>query len=299
MYVIKNLTTFVMVQQQHPNLMNRRKLLRKIRYYANSLCDLRMPTPMAGVTVDVVIPFTLKDMAIFPVALEGIRRCVNHPIANIYVVAQPHPQIVEFCRQHDLQLVDETSVLGFGPSRLNVQAGTPPRDRSGWIFQQLLKLSGTIGTSPYILTVDSDHVMLRPHTFIASDGRLCLYRSKELHQPYYDNLWRLMAMHPDAQLSYVAHKMIFDRSILMELHADIERRHPGKKWYEAIIDSLDLTQASCFSEFELYGNYVPCARKRLLTFKNHHLKCNRIENYDALVARYGRRLRAVTFPDYL
>lgn len=151
---------------------------------------------MPGVEIDVVIPVTRKDLAILPLALEGIRRCVAHRIAAVYVVAAPDREVTVFCRENGLEFVDERSVLGYGPESLGVTAGTPPRDRSGWIFQQLLKLSGAVGRSPYFVTVDADHVMLQPHTFVSAGGRLCFYQSKEYHQPYYDGMRRLMGLDP-------------------------------------------------------------------------------------------------------
>ena len=37
------------------------------------------------------------------------------------------------------------------------------------------------------------------------------YMSYEEHQPYYDNIHRLMPNLPLASLSYVDHKMLFDK----------------------------------------------------------------------------------------
>ncbi len=273
--------------------------MRRLRYHVKSLVDRRMPAPLPGSEIDVVIPVTRKDLAVLPLALEGIRRCVSHPIAAIYIVASPDPAVMEFCRDKGVEFVDERSVLGYGPSALGVTAGIPPRDRSGWIFQQLLKLSGAVGHSPRFVTVDADHVMLQPHTFVAADGRLCFYQSKEYHRPYYEGMRRLMGLEPDSALSYVAHKMVFDRELLASLRSRIESCNPGMKWDEAIVASIDRHELSGFSEFELYGNYVPAGRKYRLPFRNHHLPASAMADYRELVRRYVRRCRAVTFPDYL
>lgn len=279
--------------------MNTRKLMRRLRYHVKSIVDRRCPAPLPGVEIDVVIPVTRKDLAVLPLALEGIRSCVAHRVAAIYVVAAPEREIMDFCRVNGLEFVDERSVLGYGPESLGMTAGTPPRDRSGWIFQQLLKLSGSVGRSPYFVTVDADHVMLRPHTFVAADGRLCFYQSKEYHPPYYDGMRRLIGLEPDSSLSYVAHKMVFDRALLASLRDAIELCHPGMRWDEAIVTSVDRAEVSGFSEFELYGNYVPAGRKCRLPFRNHHLPASAVRDYRELVRRYGFRCRAVTFPDYL
>lgn len=275
------------------------KLIRKICYGLRLALPWRSVEPDAGAVIDVVIPVCEKDLYLLPLCLEGIRRNVRHRIAAIYVVAAESRRIREFCNAFGLVLVEETSVLGYGPEELNVRCSEPPyRDRSGWIFQQLLKLSGRIGTSPYFLTVDSDHLLLRPHTFVASDSRLVFYGSKECHRPYYRNIERLMGFYPESRLSYVAHKMIFSRSRLNELRAEIERRNGEMSWDRAIVASLDLREISGFSEFELFGNFVPATEKRVEPWRHRTLRYDSLADFDTLVRRFGRFAASITFPDY-
>ena len=49
--------------------------------------------------------------------------------------------------------------------------------------------------------------------------------------------------------------MVFKVPHLLQLRNDIELIS-GVDWRDAIYASLDLTQPSCFSEFELYSHYV-------------------------------------------
>ncbi|MBR5850157.1 MAG: hypothetical protein IKZ12_03755 [Alistipes sp.] len=273
------------------------KRLRKLLYAWELVrCVGRMPRP-AEVPIDLVMPVCEKDLEILPLALEGVRHQVQHPIAAIYIVAAPSPVVEAFCREHGCHFVDERTVLGYDACSLNVKITPSGRDRSGWIFQQLLKLSGCIGTSDYFLTMDSDHILLRPHTFLAEDRRTVFYGSREYHAPYYANMKRLIGLEANSRLSYVAHKMLFSRSELAELRSEIERKQ-GMPWDQAILASLDRTVLSGFSEFELYGNFVPAERKLQLPWRAHSLTHDHLADYETLRRRYSWRFAAVTFPDY-
>lgn len=273
------------------------KRLRKLLYAWELVrCVGRMPRP-AEVPIDLVMPVCEKDLEILPLALEGVRHQVQHPIAAIYIVAAPSPVVEAFCREHGCHFVDERTVLGYDARSLNVKITPSGRDRSGWIFQQLLKLSGCIGTSDYFLTMDSDHILLRPHTFLAEDRRTVFYGSRECHIPYYANMKRLIGLEANSRLSYVAHKMLFSRSELAELRSEIERKQ-GMPWDQAILASLDRTVLSGFSEFELYGNFVPAERKLQLPWRAHSLTHDHLADYETLCRRYSWRFAAVTFPDY-
>ena len=158
--------------------------IRKILYKVYSWGSFRATKP-ADIEVDIVIPLVEKDLRIFPLCLEGVRRNVTHKIKDIYIVAPEDPQIIDFCKKQQLTFINEESVFGYKPSALNLitEDGT---NRSGWLFQQFIKLSGKIGTCRYYLCIDADHIPIRPHTFMTDKGETVFYMSKEKHQPYYD-----------------------------------------------------------------------------------------------------------------
>lgn len=274
------------------------KLQRKGLYWyrAFTSCD---PQPKCDTKVDIIIPVISKDLAIIPLCLSGLRANIPHIISEIYIVANSTDGIVqEFCRKNKLQFIEEREILGYGPTEIDLKIGHDLKDRSGWLFQQLLKLSGRIGTSEHYITIDADHVLLRPHTFITADGNSVFYQSYEHHLPYYDNIRRLIGFDPIGRLSYVSHKMVFKRDNVSNLHRLIETSNPGKSWDQAIIDSVDRNEISGFSEFELYGNFVPENQKICLPTLNHHLSPASATSLDAIKSRYGHFFRSVTFPDY-
>lgn len=272
--------------------------LRKIRYRLFAWRKFPPLTPSRE-EIDVVIPIIAKDLNILPLCLEGVRRQVPHPIKDVYIVAPEQQEIAGFCKNNGLRFVEEGAVLGFTPKDLNLIIHNPDgttRNRSGWLFQQLVKLSGLVGTCRHYLCIDADHVLLRPHVFLTEDDKTVFYMSYEEHQPYYDNIHKLMPGLPLADLSYVDHKMLFDKEQLKELHRVLSQRS-GRSWTEAILDSYDRSSFAGFSEFELYGNFV--AKKVTRPWLQKRLPYNKMADYDTLQRRWSRSRWSLTFPDYM
>lgn len=273
--------------------------LRKIRYRLFAWRPFRKLTPSEE-PIDVVIPIISKDLHILPLCLEGVRHCVEHPIKQIYIVAPKQDDIISFCQQYDLCFVDEKSLFGLSPKDLKLKirfADGREADRSGWLFQQLVKLSGKIGTCRHFLCIDADHVLIRPHVFLTAEGKTVFYMSYEQHQPYYDNIQRLIPGLPLASLSYVDHKMLFDKEQLRNLHKTLEQQHGSSSWTDVIIDSYDRSYIAGFSEFELYGNFVK--EKIHRPWLQKRLPYKRLADYPTLQRKWSRTRWSLTFPDYM
>ena len=272
--------------------------LRKIRY--RLFAWKRFPQLQSSAeAIDVVIPIVGKDLRILPLCLEGVYHCVAHPIQQIYIVAPAQDEIVCFCEEHGLQFVDEKEVFGFGPKDLNLQiqnADGSQSNRSGWLFQQLIKLSGRVGTCQHYLCIDADHVLIRPHVFLTQDKKTVFYMSYEEHQPYYDNIHRLL---PDLvldKLSYVDHKMLFDKQQVERLHQALTQG-TGLSWTDVVLKSYDRSSFAGFSEFELYGNFVVDKVQR--PWLQKRLPYKKMADYDTLQRQWSRSRWSLTFPDYM
>ena len=272
--------------------------LRKIRYRLFAWRPFPQLKP-ASEPIDVVIPIIAKDLTILPLCLQGVRRCVAHPIKQIYIVAPSQPEIIEFCDKYQLQFVDETSVFGFSPKDLKLQVETPNGtiNRSGWLFQQLVKLSGKIGTCQHYLCIDADHVLIRPHVFLTDKDETVFYLSYEENQFYYDMIHRLLPELEILNLSYVDHKMLFDKEQVAQLQEAICKNCGVDSWQKAIINNLDLSTISGFSEFETYGNFVQ--KKVLRPWLQKRLPYSKMKDYDTLRRKYSGSRWSLTFPDYM
>ncbi|MBN2018769.1 MAG: hypothetical protein JW749_00930 [Sedimentisphaerales bacterium] len=210
----------------------------------------------SGEKIDVVIPCHSKDMGMLGFCLAGCRKNIQG-LRNIFLVAEIHDVDVP-----GVSVINEKSFFEDGFSKEQIEKRWKkehPQNscRAGWLFQQLIKL-GSCYAIPEIsetyLILDADVVFLKRTRFF-EDGRILLRPSKEFHRPYYDYYRRLMGEEPNVVHSFISHHMPVKRAVLKSLLDFIEGRC-GKKWYEAIMDNIDYSQRSGFSEYEMIGYYV-------------------------------------------
>lgn len=250
--------------------------------------------------IDVVIPIISKDLAILPLCLQGVRKNICHPIKAIYIVAPNDQEIVDFCKKEQLIFVEESTIFHFPPKHLGLVVTRPDGrvvDRSGWLFQQLVKLSGAVGTCEYFLCIDADHILISPHVFLDKQGTPIFYMSEECHTAYYKNIRKLMGKPYHSLLSYIDHKMLFSKKELAKLRKEIEKANHQQEWKEAIVSSYDRTDTSGFSEFELYGSFV--SKKRQLPWRQKKLAYKDMADFDTLTQKYSGKYLSITFPCYL
>ena len=274
--------------------------------HASKLQAFRTATPLDRVRVDQPSPRQIdclivaaaKDAAIIGYTVEGLRRNLLHPEPRITIIGQDAPGLEELAARLEVGFVSERDVLPFTKSDIDYRFnGT---DRSGWLFQQLLKLAGDrVVTTEHYLVIDADTVLVRPQSFMR-DTQPVLLHSDEHHAPYFDVAARLLGVPTDNPLSHVAHMMLFSVNRLQALQRHLENRH-GQPWYDAIIANTRRDTGSGFSEFELYGQW--CA----LTYPTetlHEYWYGRSLSYDGLRSGadleqcYGHDYCAVSFHSY-
>lgn len=206
------------------------------------------------VPIDVIIPTVLKDADILSLNVASIKKYVKHPIGNIFIVAPNESRIRAIVKELGCIYIDENSLFeDFLKTDINYEV--EGEDRSGWLFQQLIKLqSDKIATYEHFLIVDSDTIFNHPVKFI--DGnKMILNYSDEHHDPYFYVYQKLLRENEVTPFSFVAHHMLFNKSILRELKNNLEMIHQ-KNWLFAILDNVDYTNNSGFSEYETYGNFA-------------------------------------------
>lgn len=204
-------------------------------------------------TIDVLIPAIDKDIATLPLVIDSLRRHVQHLIGTIYIVSPQSDGIRRLCASKSCTFVDEKTVLPI--TKKHIRYGTARWDRSGWLYQQLLKMNGDkISKASFFLVIDADTILIRPHAFRKEGKTIFYYRSWS--QPEYFRTYRkLMGVKAPSPKSFVTHYMLFEKARLARLKQIIEARH-GKPWYNAIIQSIDRKKQFGFSEYETYANYL-------------------------------------------
>ena len=139
-------------------------------------------------------------------------------------------------------------------------------------------------------------MLVHPHVFLTEDRKTVFYMSYEEHQPYYTNIHRLLPDLQLAPLSYVDHKMLFDKEQLKALHEALSQQS-GRPWIETILDSYDRHCHAGFSEFELYGNFV--TEKVLRPWLQKRLPYKKLADYETLQRKWRSSRWSLTFPDYM
>lgn len=241
-----------------------------------------------------------KDISVAPYAIAGIRRHLRHPISKITLIGPDVEPLRKLAIDTDCTFLDENSILPIKLSDLNLQI--QGMNRSGWMFQQLLKLGihQRCETSRYY-TIDSDTVLVRPLK-LEVDGKTVLFHSDEHHEPYFRKIRTLLGIEPPTPISFVAHQMCFQPARIAELLKIIESRFPGKPWYEILIETLDLQEISDFSEFETYGQWMLAEHPDEIHreyFFNLAMTRDNITDVEQLAEKFGNQYNSVSFHGYL
>jgi hypothetical protein len=203
--------------------------------------------------IDILIPAIEKDLGTLPYVIDAARKQVKHPIGDIMIVAPRKRRIIELCHRKGCKFIDENTVLPITKQHINYRS--KKWERSGWLFQQLLKLSGDkICKSDFYLTIDADTVLIRPHIFRKGHKTVFFCRNWSQDE-YYKTYFKLLKRKPASRLSFVTHYMLFEKSKVKQLKHTIEANHQ-MTWYSAILKKINRTKQFAFSEFETYGNFL-------------------------------------------
>jgi len=215
--------------------------------------------------IDVFIPTIKKDFNILPYTLSSLKE-IDHNINQIYIVFPEDSEIINFCKTNKIQFIPETDMIPLRKEDIKYE----PKNinRSGWLYQQLLKLSAdTVCNSEYILILDSDTFFLRKQRFISNNKIRINYSKKERHKPYLDFINRIFHKFIFFPFSFVTHHFFLEKKVLIELKESISTE-TGLNWYSAILSNLDNNEFSSFSEYELLGTYYYNKYRNKIFFSN-------------------------------
>jgi hypothetical protein len=245
--------------------------------------------------IDILIPAIEKDLGTLPHVIDAVRKQVKHPIGNILIVAPRRTGIMELCSRKGCKFIDENTVLPI--TKKNIIYRSKKWDRSGWLFQQLLKLGGDfVCTSNYYLVLDADTVLIRPHIF--RTGKKTVFYCRNWSQPeYFKTYKKLLKRNASSRSSFVTHYMLFEKAKVAELKRAIESKH-HTSWYSAIIRNINKSKQFGFSEFETYGNYLHSKNPGGFLLKkalNKSLSMNVTQLSKARMAKLAKWYRSISF----
>lgn len=255
-------------------------------------------TVISKLPLDIIIPAIEKDIDTLPYVVEAARKHIKHPIDKIFIVAPITIKLKELSSKLNCVFIDEKSVLGYNKSVINYNFNGS--DRSGWLFQQLLKLcSDKISSKSHFLILDADTIFIRSKKF-EHKNKIILDFSDEYHSPYYTTYEKLTGLQHNFPVSFVSHYMLFEAKKLKELRQLIEK-HNNCDWDKAIIGTADNNQLSCFSEYETYANFVLQKYKSeyLISYWfNKNVPALELINISQLINQYSKKLLSLSFHSY-
>lgn len=259
----------------------------------------RRSVPSSSILLDVVIPALGKDIEVLPHTISYLRANLRHPIQDIFIVSPKSDKAIQkLAKELDCVFIDEAIAVPIAKTEIEYRPGG--QDRSGWLYQQLIKLNTDSFTrSENILVLDSDTLLIRPQIMLRGD-RPIFNHSDEQHMPYYSMYQRLTGESKRYPLSFVSHYMILSRSGLRDLKKYLEQLHHAQ-WYQAILQSIDISESSGFSEYETYGNfytYLSGSRCKHEYWFNLSLSRQKLQQIDKLVREHAHYYKSISFHSY-
>jgi len=233
----------------------------------------------SNIPIDIVIPTIDKDFEMLDIVLESVRLNIWHPINKIYIVSNENiTGILDFCKLHSCYFVNEANIFSYSKNDINYFVNG--ENRSGWLYQQLLKLALDKYTEcDNTLVLDSDTLFLKPKIFLL-DGKTIFDQSDELHYPYFEVFHKLTGFRIKPIASFVSHYMLFNKQILAQLKLKIEK-NTKLPWDKAIIANTDYSTGAGFSEYETYGNYYKITNRKNMIM-NYWFNTSKLESVNKI-----------------
>jgi hypothetical protein len=230
------------------------KLLRKYYFYWLKISSKFKLFKIKNLkNIDILIPIHPKDVYLIELVINAAKKCSLNPISNIYIVSNLNEIIVDICNANGYIFINEDTIESILPKN-KINYTFEGINRSGWLFQQLIKLSAdTICSEPYVLVLDADTILTQKQVFVSN--KLHINCSDELHLPYFRVLKKILSIDKVFPLSFVSHYMIFEKNLLKKMKNEIERIH-SENWINVVLKEFDKNNISGFSEYEMWGNFL-------------------------------------------
>ena len=253
----------------------------------------------SNLPIDIIFPTIEKDFEVVRPMIDSVRKYVRHPIENIYIISPPSEEIKSLCTEKKCIFVDENFLLPI--TIKDVKYYHRGVNRSGWLFQQLLKWGAVnLGTTSHFLITESDTVFIRPRIFEYAEKYIIPCNSELPHIPYFSTYRKLLGEKIEPVLNLTSHHGLYDKKILQELKNNIEKQC-GTNWYQAILNNIDESEGSFVSDYETYLQYLfkHYPDKSVLEhWGNISLPRKEIKNLEILEEQLKRNYKVISFHSY-
>ena len=196
---------------------------------------------------DILITLAEKDFLKLRFVIESIEKNL-YDYDHIFCVS--NVMVPEDKRINDITFFLDEDILDLDFNKL---VNTPDK-RKGWYRQQFIKLFQQVTTDDY-LVVDSDVYFNRKVNIIQNGKPTFLFGNDQHHHPYFQFIKDLLYLEREYSFSFINEVMYFKRGIIKDILDRLAVTREG--FFELAVKEINkLKDASGFSEYELYGNYV-------------------------------------------
>ncbi|NGM63269.1 hypothetical protein G5B30_15275 [Sphingobacterium sp. SGG-5] len=164
---------------------------------------------------------------------------------------------------NNLLFVDENTLnpyITFNTIAEIIEKKTASTDRTGWYFQQFLKMEiCKIVSSDHYLIWDADTIPLSHiYFFEKAMSKVLVQPSNEYHIPYFNTLKKILNIEKSCTNSFISEHFMVSKEIMLSLIKKLEGRNNTLHWSQYILSQIDIKDLllSGFSEYETYGNYI-------------------------------------------
>ena len=240
-------------------------------------------SPSSEKSVEIYMLASEKDVECLDITLPFAYRSVSGlPISRVVLVV---PDSIAEKIKHDLgdlginfQVWPESAVVSYSDLAI---IRTHFGERSGWVYQQTLKLA-LLQNSPasYALIVDSDTVLLNPREWIKADASIAFTPTEEFNDAYFLFLENLGSMNVPPETSFIPHHMFYEISAFRTLTLQLEIDNTAQI-IEKIKEHSDVSSPSPFSlDYEMYAQWSLSEvnpRVRLIRWSNISVSRSKLE----------------------
>lgn len=207
-----------------------------------------------------------------PIWAHGHKAILSRIRADRYTLIVPRHSVGAFEAVTDSRVgvEDEESFLSEIRPVLEARLSSE-NPRFGWYLQQFIKLSAIerFSASENVVIWDADTIPLRRLSFFSNQGKPRYYASTEYHSPYFDVIEKCFGLQKKVDHSFIAQCFPVEASHGRSFF-DALRTRSGRHWWEALIEQIDFTQESGFSEYETIGTYITHVFPESIEWQSRH-----------------------------
>ena len=200
---------------------------------------------------------SLKHEHVWKLTSELLPRFIE---ADEFLVYVPENEVERFLEitNKAIKVIPQSSLeQGFSKVLMNKMQMLGNEKRHGWYLQQFYKIQALIeAENKYLVIWDDDCIPVKRIQLFSRDHEPVYMLASEYYEPYFLTIERLLGLTRVQNQSFIIPGFPILKDWVKDFIQTIEVRHDGFKWFEAIIASTDLSQASGFSETETLGTWV-------------------------------------------